>query len=204
MKTKMMIWGIIFCGSFQKGVTQCSAGAEQYCSAMEEQSFSTVQVEWYQHKKWYAEARYNYEALNSFSLNAGRSYEGKGLVSYYVCPMAGVVWGNLHAGSVGFYTDISYKKISFHTQSQYTFSIADRSENFIYSWSELGYQAFKNLDIGMLIQQINPISPKSSLQKGLFIKFECRNWSFPLYAFDLTTNNRSLVVGISFQKELKK
>lgn len=171
---------------------------------MEEQSLSIVQVEWHQYKKWYAEVRYNYEALNSFSMNVGRSYERKEAFSYYVCPMAGLVWGNLHAGSVGFYADIGYKKISFHTQSQYTFSIADRSENFTYSWSELGYQAFKRMEVGMLIQQIDPISPKSNIQKGLFVKFEYRNWTFPLYAFDLTTNNRLLVLGISFQMEVKK
>lgn len=171
---------------------------------MEEQSFNIVQVEWYQYKNWYTEARYNYEALNSFSLNVGRSYERKGVFSYYVCPMVAVVWGNLHAASVGLYADISYKKVSFHTQAQYTFSITDRSENFIYSWSELGYQAFKKIEMGILTQQINPLSPKGHLQKGLFVKFECRNWTFPLYAFDLTTNNRSLVLGISFQKEMKK
>ena len=204
MKMKMIILWITLCGSFLTGRTQYSAGTERYYNADEEESFSIVQVEWFQYKKWYAEVRYNYEASNSFSLNVGRSYERKGTFSYYLCPLAAVVWGRLHGGSIGLNADFSYKKLACHIQDQFTFSIADRSENFVYSWSELGYQAFQKIETGILLQQLNPLSPRRNLKKGCYVKIEFRNWTLPLYVFDLASNNRSLVLGVNFEMEIKK
>ena len=163
-----------------------------------------VQVEWYQNKKWYIESRHNYEALNSFSLYMGRSYERKAALSYFICPMAAVVLGDLTGGSVGLNTDISYKKISYSMQAQYTFSISDRLENYIYSWSEFGYRVFKKIDVGILIQQTKPFCLKTSVKNGFYIKLQFGNLIFPLYIFNLTSNARSMVFGINFQKDENK
>lgn len=163
-----------------------------------------VQVEWYQKDKLYVEGRHNYEAPNSFSLYMGRSYEKKAAFSYFVCPMAAIVWGGLTGGSVGLNTDVSYKKISFNMQAQYTFSISDRSENYLYSWSEFGYQIGRKVNVGILTQHTKPLCLKASVKSGFYAKFQFGNLIFPLYIFDLNSNTRSVVLGINFQKDDSK
>ena len=189
---------------FQKGKTQGSAGTEQYYNAIEEQSFSMVQVEWYQHNKWYTEIRHNYEALNTFSLYMGRSYEKKAALSYFVCPMAALVGGNFTGGSVGLTADITYKKLFCATQAQYTFSVADRSAAYLYNWSELGYQALKDVNTGVLIQQTKPFCLKTTVKSGFYVKWQWGNLTFPLYIFNLTSHTRSLILGVNFQKDADK
>ena len=44
-------------------------------------------------KNFYAEARYNYEDVNTASLYAGKSFSGGKKLEFTVTPMAGVVFG---------------------------------------------------------------------------------------------------------------
>ncbi len=92
---------------------------------------------------WYYEARINYEATHAVSIYMGKTFKKKGSVSYSVTPIAGLVMGMFNGGSVGANVALDYKKISFSSQSQYTFSIENGATNFTYSWSDLTYQLKK-------------------------------------------------------------
>ena len=47
-------------------------------------------------KKWYGEARYNYEELRTFSFIAGKVFSNEDVVSYSFTPVAGVVIGKFN------------------------------------------------------------------------------------------------------------
>ncbi len=61
-------------------------------------------------------------------------------LSYTVTPYAGVVIGRMTGGTLGSNVSLDYKNLFFSSESQYTFSVNERAENFFFNWSEMGYQ----------------------------------------------------------------
>ncbi|MCO5949472.1 hypothetical protein [Mucilaginibacter flavidus] len=141
---------------------------------------------------WYFEARGNYEAINTGSLYLGKAFRKKALLSYSITPIAGVVMGGFNGGSVGANVVLDYKKISFSSQSQYTFSIKNPAANFTYSWSDLTYQLNGWMAAGVSLQQTRGLFEKGILIKGIY-----KNLSAPLYVFNPATSKRYFVLGLN-------
>jgi hypothetical protein len=143
-------------------------------------------------ENWYTEARANYEAINSASLNFGKSFKKKALISYSVTPMAGLVVGAFTGGSVGANVEVGYKNISLCSQAQYTFSIENRATNFTYSWSDLTYQLKEWLSAGVSLQQT-----RGQFEKGILVRGAYKNFSIPLYVFNPAKSERYFVLGLN-------
>lgn len=183
---------------WHKARTQTHAGAEQYYYMGEKQAFTFVPVVYFEtNKNWYIEGRYNYEADKTMSVYAGKTFEKKSVVSYSASPVAGVVFGKFNGGSVGVNSEADYKKYSFSSQLQYTFSIKDKTENFLYSWSDLSYQASCNIYTGFSVQQTNLYREQCKLEKGIFVKASFNKWSVPLYIFSPATKERYFILGLN-------
>lgn len=176
------------------------AGLEQYYYMGTYREFTFVPVAYYQSEKnWYAEGRYNYEALNTLSLYAGKSYEGKAAFSYVANPIAGVVLGRMNGGSIGINLAMDYRNFYFNTQSQYTFSVEQRSNNFIYSWSDLTYKVSEKFAAGISLQQTKLYQLNGAFEKGFLIKATYKNWNFPLYIFRPESSERYFVLGLNYE-----
>jgi len=179
---------------------QQHAGLEQYYYMGVYKTFTLVPIAYYQtNKNWYAEGRYNYEALNTLSLYGGKNFEKKAAFSYSANPIAGVVLGRMNGGSVGINLELDYKNFYFNTQSQYTFSVQQHSNNFIYSWSDLAYKFSEKFSAGVSLQQTKLYQVNQTLEKGLLIKTGFKNWTFPLYVFRPETSERYFVLGINYE-----
>jgi len=195
---KKLILLIILSELWHNGHTQAKGGAEQYYYMGEKQTFTMVPVVYFQtSKNWYIEGRYNFEALNTMSVYAGKTFEKKAAVSYSVSPVIGAVMGRYKGGSLGVNGDADYKKYSFSSQLQYTFSIKDKTEDFLYSWSDLSYQAFDNISAGFSVQQTNVYKEQCKLEKGIFVKASFNRWTIPLYVFSPAAKERYFVLGLN-------
>lgn len=189
----LMSW----CGKVQ---TQSEWGVEQYYYMGARKAFTVVPVAYYQAgNKWYVEGRYNYEALKTFSVYVGKTYENKSAFSYSVSPVAGIVAGEFNGGSVGANISLEYKRFSFSSQCQYTFSLKKRAENFVYSWSDLGYQALENACAGISVQETGIYHTKHTMEKGFFVKVTVKKWSFPVYIFSPVNRDRYCVLGLNYE-----
>ena len=187
---------MIVCG-WHKSNAQYQAGLEQYYS-MHNKTVSFTPMGWYQSATGlYVEGRYNYEAANTFSLYAGKTFEKKSTISYAVSTMLGIVAGEFKGGGIAVNADAEYKKLSLSLQSQYTFSIKHPTNNFIYVWSDISYQATHWLSAGLSLQQTNVYNEKGISEKGIFAKVKSGNWSFPLYMFNPLCNKRHAMLGIN-------
>jgi hypothetical protein len=176
------------------------AGLEQYYYMGAYRDFTFVPVGYYQTtKNWYMEGRFNYEALNTLSLYAGKTFERKALFSYAASPIAGVVLGKMNGGSVGLNLQMDYRNFDFNTQSQYTFSIQQRSNNFIYSWSDLTYKLSEKFAAGLSLQQTKLYQLNGALEKGFLVKAAYKSWSFPLYIFKPESSERYFVLGLNYE-----
>jgi hypothetical protein len=186
---------ITLCGLLLKGFSQSNGTYEQDCYLGESRSFCWAPVLSYRTAdNWYIEARGNYEAINSASLYFGKIFKEKALISYSIIPIAGLVVGTFNGGSVGANIGLDYKRISFSSQSQYTFSIENRATNFTYSWSDLTYQLKEWVYAGVSLQQTRGVFEKGMLVRGVY-----KNFSIPLYVFNLTTRERYFVLGLNVE-----
>jgi hypothetical protein len=148
-------------------------------------------------KNWYAEVRYNYEEMKTFSFYAGKVFARKSEFSYSIVPIFGGVVGRYKGGSAGLNLELDYKGFFFASQSQYTISAEDEIENFFFSWSELGYQPLKWLYGGVAMQPTYyPHTKNNSLSPGFMIGFSFGKWSIPFYMFSAFDDNRAFVCSI--------
>jgi len=194
MKRKLLLT-IALSGLSLKGFDQSNGTAEQYFYFGRNRPFSWVPVLTYgTASDWYIEARGNYEAINSASLYFGKTFRKRALLSYSITPIAGLVMGRFNGGAVGANVEMDYKKISFSSQSQYTFSIENRATNFTYSWSDLTYQLKDWVSAGVSLQQTRGLFEKGILIRGAYKKF-----SIPLYVFSPSTSERYFVLGLNLE-----
>ena len=73
---KKLILLIILLELWHSGHTQAKGGAEQYYYLGEREAFTMVPIVYYEtNNHWYMEGRYNYEAVNTMSVYAGKTFE---------------------------------------------------------------------------------------------------------------------------------
>ncbi len=180
--------------------SQTAFSVEQYSFLGGGQTSLLAPVAHYQTpKKWYAEARYNYEDIQTFSLYAGRVFSGKDNLSWSVTPMIGGMAGKLNGGSFGLNSAISYGKFNFSSEAQYSVSAATHQDNFFYNWSELWYEPFDWVYTGIALQHTRMFASNSLVDPGVLLGFSYNQWSFPLYSFNPLSSQRYFVVGINWE-----
>jgi hypothetical protein len=199
MKRRLLLT-IMLSGLLLKGFGQSNGAYEQNYYIGKNKPFSWVPVLSYcTPENWYIEARGNYEVINSASLYFGKDFKKKALISYSITPMAGLVMGAFNGGSVGANVALDYKKISFSSQSQYTFSIKNQATNFTYSWADLTYQLREWVSTGVSLQQTRRL-----FEKGILIRGTYKNLSIPVYVFNPIKSERYFVLGFNVEWSREK
>ncbi len=181
------------------GNCQEHGSLEQYYYTGAGTSVIVPRVNYQNRHNWFGEVRYNYEELQTVSFNAGKMFSHKKLLSYSVTPFAGIVLGRLNGGTLGSNINMEYKSLFFSSESQYTFSVEKRTENFFFNWSEFGYQFATIMYVGLALQVTHPYEIENNWEPGVMMGLTYKNWSFPLYAFNPACNNRNFVLGINWE-----
>ncbi|MEJ7767598.1 MAG: hypothetical protein WKF89_07285, partial [Chitinophagaceae bacterium] len=133
--------------------SQSETGLEQYCFVRND-SYTFMPIVHFRNKNnWYAEARYNYEDTQTFSLFLGKTYSKNAGLTYSITPLVGASVGNFQAVSVGLNLDMGLNNFYFSSQSQYSFSTSVYEHSFLYNWSEIGFQPLPWFYTGLSIQQ---------------------------------------------------
>jgi hypothetical protein len=176
-------------------------GFEQYYYVQKKQPVVLVPVFHFQNSRnWYVEARYNYEELRSASVYVGKAFANKNEsdFSWSAIPILGVVGGRFMGGSAGLNLNLEYGRISFCSQSQFSFAPRSSSDNFIFSWSEVAVEPLPWLFVGASVQYTQEVkSHNTTIEEGLVLGFNFRNWTFPVYAFNLTDSQPYFILGIN-------
>jgi hypothetical protein len=152
---------------------------------------------------WYGEARYNYEEVKTLSLYAGRTFSKEDSLSWSFTPVAGILLGGLKGSAAGLNIAVNYGKWYFSSALQSVFSWENKHDDFIYSWSELGYQATPRLYMGLVLQQTRLYDRNNKWEPGVQIGILLYKWTFPVYAFNPMSRDRHLVIGVTREWEWK-
>jgi hypothetical protein len=178
---------------------------EQYYSIQDKKTFMVMPVVYFENNKnWYAEGRYNYEAQQTLSIYAGKTFRKDSQLSFEISPMAGVVAGQFNGGSAGVNVELDYAGFSLSSQSQYTFSITDKTQNFTYSWTDISRKIFLNIYAGLSAQHTKVYKEDKAFEAGVFLGAEFKNWAVPLYIFNPANANRYFILGLQCQWQYKK
>jgi hypothetical protein len=192
--TILLLW--LFPGSASP---QLKIGAEYYTYIQQQEPLTPVPLVYFQtSKSWYAELRYNYEELQTFSIYLGKNFSGGENFSYSFTPIAGRIMGDMNGYSIGLNTDLEYKKLFFSSQSQYSASVNDRHQNFFFAWSELGYKPLKWFYAGVALQNTHVHKTNAKCEPGLLVGLEFDRLSVPVYALSPASENRYFIIGINF------
>jgi hypothetical protein len=191
---------IAFSGLWLKAFSQLNGSFEEYYYIGRDRPFymATVATD-HAANDWYIEGRYNYDAINAVSAYLGKTFEKKALISYSITPIAGLIGGRFNGGSAGANITLDCKGLSFASQSQYTFSIQSKAANFVYSLSDLTYHFGGFLSAGVSLQQTALYQAAATFEKGILIRVELKKFSFPLYIFNPSTNERYVMFGLVIQ-----
>lgn len=134
--------------------------------------------------KWHLEGRYNYEDVKTGSVFGGYTFSTDGWLKADFTPMIGFVFGNSDGVAPGLEMDLSYKKFGFYSESEYVIYYRGYTNNFIYTWNELTYNAFKNFDVGVSIQRTLLYQTKFDIQRGAFMRYDFWKLSAGVYYFN--------------------
>jgi len=193
---------IAFCFCHWAGA-QTTGGLEQYFYVRKGSALTPVLIAHVQNEKWYGEVRYNYEEIKTFSAYAGKIFSDEQKThSYSIIPIIGIVTGKFKGYSLGLDVTFTENNFFFCSQSQYTFSSNDHYENFMYSWSELGYEASQWIYAGLALQHLQLFQKEGepmSYDFGAMIGFKLGKWTIPIYSFSPINNNRYFILGLNLE-----
>ncbi len=193
------IWIIPFFILPLVGNCQQHGSFEQYYYTGIGTSVIVPRIYYQNENNWFGEVRYNYEELQTISFNAGKMFSNQNAFSYSVTPYAGILLGRMNGGTLGSNINLDYKNLFFSSESQYTFSVNERAENFFFNWSEFGYQFTDLVYSGIALQLTHPFEIANKWEPGIMVGFSYKSWTFPFYAFSPTNKNRNYVLGINWE-----
>src|SRR5688500_10872215 len=100
--------------------SQAEAAVEQYHYAGKGMPYVFMPVAHFRSAgNWHAEARYNYEDIETLLLYLGRSFTGDKRLSYSITPMLGASVGRFKGISTALNVDLEFEQFFFSAQSQY-------------------------------------------------------------------------------------
>ena len=141
----------------------------------------TVALSW---NRFYAEARYQYEDLDTGSLWLGGSFAGGDALTYWIAPIAGGAFGQTNGLGLGLVAELAYGRLSLSTSSEYLFDLAANDASFFYSWPEWLVQVHDRATPGITLERSLPRDLDTELNTGLTFYTSARRITASFYAFN--------------------
>jgi hypothetical protein len=130
------------------------------------------------------EARYNYEALETASLWAGRSFSGGERPAWEITPLLGVVFGDVSGIAPGYQGSLGGWKLELYSEGEYVFDTTDSAESFFYNWSELSFLPGDRFRVGIVAQRTRAYETGRDMQRGVLAGGSFRRLDVSAYVFN--------------------
>jgi hypothetical protein len=151
---------------------------------------------------YYIENRFNYEAVNSASINAGKRIFRK-LKHVEIIPMAGLVFGSFKGVTAELQVSVDYPKWDFFIDNQYSYEYTDPLKNFYSNWSVVRYKLTSILSIGLSDFFVWQPRGCPVFDKGITASVSWAKWSIRLYAFNYEIEKRQYWLGVRYNLKVK-
>lgn len=116
------------------------------------------------------EARYNYESIGARSAFIGWNFSGGTETPWKLTPLLGGAWGATQAFVPGLEASIAWKGFDFYLEAELVRDNTERTNSYIYGWSELGYRPVQWLRAGLVGQRTKAYGGDRDFQRGPFVQ----------------------------------
>jgi hypothetical protein len=114
------------------------------------------------------EARVNYESVGARSVFAGWTVSGGEAFSWELTPLIGGAWGTTKAFVPALEASLAWKRLDFYVEAEYVRETSERSDNYMYAWSEFGFSPVEWLRFGAVAQRTRVYGSERDIQRGPF------------------------------------
>ena len=156
---------------------------------------------WIYIKKFYLEARYNYENLNTASLYFGRSFAFDKKAFIEITPMLGGVVGATNGISPAFNLFLGYKSFSSVTQCQYTIDLKDTKNSFFWDWTNFYFTFSDHFALGGAVQMLIPQSGKGIYNVGPMVRLSYDRLAAEMYVYNFWLHQPTYALAIQYSFE---
>jgi hypothetical protein len=192
---------ILFLVTYHPLHAQPRIGFEQYyCTGSATATTPVTRFYYQQRNNWYVEGRYNYDAVQTAGISAGRSFGNdpdtkKGL-AWSVTPTVGWMTGRSHGTSIGTNLALDYHGFYFSSTLQASAAPA-KDGGYWYNWAEIGKHTGSSLVLGIALLQDCRYGSGCTITPGIEGQFLYHEWSFPVYIFNPLDNRVWLLLGVT-------
>jgi hypothetical protein len=146
------------------------------------------------------EARANYEANGARSAFVGWTFAGGEALTWELTPLLGGAWGEISAFVPGLEASVGWKRLDFYVEAEYVRDNKAQSDSYTYAWSELGFQAFEWLRIGLAGQRTRAYGGAREYQRGPFFQGSRGRFTLGGYWFNPGASEQVFVaqIGVAF------
>ena len=146
------------------------------------------------------EARYSYESVGARSAFVGWNFSGGETVTWELTPLVGGAWGTTRSFVPGFEGSLAWKQLDFYIEAEYVRGSGERSDGYLYAWSELGYAPLEWLRIGIAGQRTRAYGGDRDIQRGPFAQFMLGPFTIGGYWFNPGSDEQVVVgsIGVTF------
>jgi hypothetical protein len=146
------------------------------------------------------EARYGYEAKDSRSAFAGWTFSGGETVTWELTPLVGGGWGPVRSFIPGFEASLGWGKLDFYVEAEFVRDRGEKSDNYNYAWSELGYKPLEWLRVGAVGQRTKAYGGDREFQRGPFVQVTVGPATIGGFWFNPGSNDQVFVgsIGVTF------
>lgn len=180
-------------------IAQWKAGIEQYNYIGSPLAGAFVPVCHMQSSSdWYAELRYNYEDVQTFSVYGGKKITKGNDFHYSVTPMMGFSAGRFTGISFAANIEAEWKKFYLSSETQYSIATKRVSKDFFFNWSEIGYNITSFFFSGLTVQYTRQPG-KIIFEPGFLTGLTLNKVSFPVYIFRPFRSGCYFISGVIYE-----
>ena len=152
------------------------------------------------HDWLHLEARYNYEAPETYSVWAGYNFSVGEKVTFEGTAMLGAAFGDTDGVAPGYKATLSWTKLTFYSEGEYLFDTNESSDSFFYAWSEITWAPVDWCRLGLVGQRTKVYETDRDIQRGLLLGFSFKRVDFTTYVFNPDDSSPTVVLalGVSF------
>jgi len=146
------------------------------------------------------EGRYQYEDLETVSGWVGWGFEIGESLQLELVPMAGVIIGRTRGMAPALEVTLSWKSLELYSESEYVFDFEGVEGDYFYSWSELSWQGWPWLRLGLSAQRTRSYRSEREIERGLFVGVSRGPVELTVYGWNLDGEARYAVcaLGVDF------
>ena len=114
------------------------------------------------------EARYNYESIGARSAFVGWTFSGGETITWELTPLLGGAWGTMQAFVPGLEASVAWGSSTSTSRPNTCATAHERTDSYIYAWSELGFRPVEWLRVGLAGQRTRAYGGERDFQRGPF------------------------------------